>query len=171
MAEEDADTAPAKKGNTKKLIFMGVAALVLLSAGVGGSLYFTGMLGGGSDATSAEEHVQEAPKEAEKVPIYFAFADPFTVNIETERGLRFLQVNIELMSYQKEAIDAVQSHLPLIKNNLILLLSSQTYGDLVSLDGKETIRKLALDEIQGVLKKYHVEAKVEELYFTNFVMQ
>ncbi len=168
MAGDGDDKKPAKQGNGKKLIIMVLAGLVLIGTGVGGSLYFTGMLGGGGD-----EEAEEAEETAEvsEVPIYFSFADPFTVNFETDRGLRFLQLSIELMSYQQEAIDAVQVHLPVIKNNLILMLSSQSYGTLITIEGKEEIRKMAINEIQAILTKYEVEAAIEEVYFTNFVMQ
>lgn len=162
-------TKASQKGNSKKLIFMILAGLILLGTGVGGSLYFTGMLGGGGSTTEEEE--PEETKEAKKIPIYFAFTDPFVVNFETEQGLRFLQVSMELMSYQQEAIDAIQIHLPVIKNNIILILSDQSYGTLVTLEGKEEIRKMAMNEIQAILKKYEVEATIEEVYFTNFVMQ
>ncbi len=165
MAGDGADKKPAKQGNGKKLIIMVLAGLVLIGTGVGGSLYFTGMLGGGGDEEAEET------AEVSEVPIYFSFADPFTVNFETDRGLRFLQLSIELMSYQQEAIDAVQVHLPVIKNNLILMLSSQSYGTLITIEGKEEIRKMAISEIQAILTKYEVEAAIEEVYFTNFVMQ
>ena len=166
MADEE-EGKPAKKGGAMKLIVMVLAALVLVGVGVGGSLYFTGMLGGGK---AEEEEVQEE-KEVKSLPIYFAFPKAFTVNFETASGLRFLQVRMELMSYQQEAIDAVQAHLPLIKNNIILMLSNQSYDNMITSEGKEAIRAAALKEIQSTLEKYQVEAKVEEVYFTNFVMQ
>jgi flagellar FliL protein len=170
MAEEDDDTKPAKKGNAKKKIVMAVAGLVLLGTGVGGSLYFTGMLGGPHDKAAAEAEAKKQ-EEHKDVAIYFAFPDPFTVNFETDQGLRFLQVSLEVMSYQQEAIDGIQTHMPVIKNNIILLLSNQSYGTLVSLEGKEKIRQDVLNEIQGILTKHKIKAKVQEVYFTTFVMQ
>ncbi len=167
MADEE-ESKPAKKGGAKKLIIMVFAALILVGSGVGGSLYFTGMLGGAGKADEEEAHEE---KEVKKVPIYFAFPKAFTVNFETADGLRFLQVKMELMSFQQEAIDAVETHLPLIKNNIILMLSNQSYDHMITSEGKDDIRAAALKEIQGILKKYLVEAKIEEVYFTNFVMQ
>jgi len=169
MADEDDDEKQeANKGGKKKLIIMILAVVLLGGAGVGGSLYFTGMLGGTGKDAHVEEKVDEAKK---KVPIYFAFPQPFTVNFETEAGLRFLQVSMEIMSYDLKAIDAVQVHMPVIKNNIILLLSNQSYGDLVSIEGKMKLREMSLKEIQAILKKYESGAVVEEVYFTNFVMQ
>mgnify|MGYP002620750522 CR=1 FL=1 len=171
MAEAEDDTQPAKKGNAKKTLVMALAGLVLLGSGVGGSLYFTGMLDGLGGGGAKETEAQEEKKEAKKVPIYFAFPEPFTVNFETEQGLRFLQVSIEVMTYEQPAVDGIQAHMPALKNNIILLLSNQSYGMLVTLEGKEGIRASILSEIKEVLKRHEVKADVEEVYFTTFVMQ
>ena len=61
--------------------------------------------------------------------------------------------------------------MPVIKNNIILMLSSQTYGLLISREGKEELRKHTLEEIRKVLKENYGEPGVEEVYFTSFVMQ
>ena len=170
MAEdEDGDKEEAKGGGKKKLIIMILAVLLLGGGGVGGSLFFMGMLGGGSGEATTEDI--EEHKEVKTVPIYFAFPQAFTVNFETDQGLRFLQISVEIMSYDQAAIDAVGVHMPVIKNNILLLLSSQTFGDLVSVDGKKEIRQRMLNEIQAILDKYKTESSVEEIYFTNFVMQ
>lgn len=166
--EEDDDKKEAAGGGKKKLIIMILAVLLLGGGGVGGSLYFMGMLGGGSG--KATEDKQEH-KEVKKVPIYFAFPQAFTVNFETDQGLRFLQVSVEIMTYDQSAVDALGTHMPVIKNNIILLLSNQTYDDLISVEGKKKIRQNMLAEIQAVMDKYEAESVVEEVYFTNFVMQ
>jgi len=166
--ESGADKEVAPAGGKKKLIIMILAVLLLVGGGVGGSLYFMGMIGGGS-SKAVEEH--GAHKEVKKVPIYFAFPQAFTVNIETDQGLRFLQLSVEVMAYDQASIDAIVSHMPAIKNNIILLLSNQVYGDLVSIEGKKKIRQKVLSEMQAVLDKYETKSTVEEIYFTNFVMQ
>jgi len=169
MAEKGGDKQEAKGGGKKKKMIMILALLLLGGGGVAGSLFFMGILGGGSSEATAEHETEH--KEVKKVPIYFAFPKAFTVNFETDRGLRFLQVSIEILSFDQAAIDAIGVHMPVIKNNIILLLSNQSYDDLVSVAGKKKIRQSILDEIQAVLDKYKTESAIEEVYFTNFVMQ
>jgi len=169
MADDDGDKKEAKGGGKKKLIIMALALLLLGGGGVGGTLYFMGMLGGGSGEASTEDNAER--KEVKKIPIYFAFPEAFTVNFDTDQGLRFLQVSVEIMTYDQAAVDAVGAHMPVIKNNILLLLSSQTFGDLISAEGKKEIRQRILNEIQAILDKYKTESAVEEVYFTNFVMQ
>lgn len=166
MASEEGK--PAKKGGAMKIVVMALAALLLVGVGVGGSLYFTGALSGGSKG--GEEEV-EKEQETNSTPLYLAFPKAFTVNFETPNGLRFLQLRMEVMSYQQAAIDAVQTHMPLIKNNVILSLSNQSFETMLTTEGKEKIRADVLAEVQGTLDKYQVDAKVEEVYFTDFVMQ
>ncbi len=165
MAEKKKEDE-AKKGG-KNLIVLILGALLLGAGGVGGSLYFLGMLGGGGSAE--EDKVEEVAAAVE--PIYFAFPQPFTVNFETPKGVRFLQVGLELMTHDQASLDALQVHMPVIKNNIILLLSSQPYDSLISREGKDEIRAKLLSTIQGVLQKYHGEPGIEEIYFTSFVMQ
>ena len=170
MAELDDDEKDsAKGGGKKKPVMMIVIAVVLLLAGTAGSLYFMGVLpmgGGGS-----EEHADAEEVETKADPIYFAFEQPFTVNFETQAGLRFLQVSVEMMTYDPLAVEAVKTHMPVIKNNIILMFSNQTYGDLVSREGKDKLRAETLAEIEGALTKYHGKGGIEEVYFTSFVIQ
>lgn len=165
-AEDEGEKKPA--GGKKKMIIIIAAAVLLLGGGTAGTLYFMGMLGGGAKHEEAAAKHEE-PKKTE--PLYFAFEQPFTVNFETETGLRFLQVGVELMSFDPLAIEAVKTHMPVIKNNIIMMFSNQSFETLVSREGKDQLRQLTLKEIQAVLQKYYGKPGVEEIYFTSFVMQ
>ncbi len=163
----EAAEGKAAGGGKKKMIIMIVVIVLLLGGGTVGTLYFMGMLGGGTKHEEAAKPEEAAKNE----PVYFAFEQPFTVNFETETGLRFLQVGVELMSYDPLAIEALKTHMPVIKNNIILMFSSQNFETLVSREGKDKLRAAALTEIQNVLQKYYGKPGVEEIYFTTFVMQ
>lgn len=173
MAEFDEDTedeAKGKGGSGKKTLILALVGLLVLGGATAGSLYFMGVLDFGGGASTEEVEDVKADK-GKKEPIYYSFEQPFTVNFETQSGLRFLQVNVELMSYDQGAIDALGSHLPVIKNNIILLFSNQSYGTLITREGKDQLRQDTLTEIQGILKKYYGKPGIEEVYFTSFVMQ
>ena len=75
------------------------------------------------------------------------------------------------MSHSKDGIEAVKKHMPVIRNNLILLLSSQTYETLSTHEGKEGVRQKALQEVQKILSERTGSPAIEDLYFTGFVMQ
>ena len=84
--------------------------------------------------------------------------------------MRFLQITMEVMGKDQKAIDSVQKNMPLIRNNLLLLMSNRNYQSLMSREGKEKLRQEALTEIRAVQKKQG-GADVEDLLFTSFVVQ
>jgi len=64
----------------------------------------------------------------------------------------------------------VQKNIPLIRNNLLLLMSNRNYQSLMSREGKEKLRLEALDEVRAVQKK-EGGADIDDLLFTSFVVQ
>ncbi len=74
-------------------------------------------------------------------------------------------------------------HMPAIRNGLVMLLSSKNFDELQTEEGKETLRAEALEIIRGQLQKEREaliasgngdkvsSANVEQVLFTNFVMQ
>jgi len=67
--------------------------------------------------------------------------------------------------------EALKTHDAEIRNNLVLLFSSQTQEAVSTRAGKEKIRAQALAEVQSILQKHIGRPGVEEIYFTSFVMQ
>jgi flagellar FliL protein len=60
--------------------------------------------------------------------------------------------------------------MPLIRNNLLLLMSNRNYQSLMSREGKEKLRAEALAEVKDVQKKQGGE-DVDDVLFTSFVVQ
>ncbi|MGO9424511.1 MAG: flagellar basal body-associated protein FliL [Steroidobacteraceae bacterium] len=109
-------------------------------------------------------------KGAAKAAVYYAIDPPLVVNFEDGSAVRFLQITMEVMARDQQAIDSVQKNIPLIRNNLLLLMSNRNYQTLMSREGKEKLREEALAEIRAVQKKQGGE-DVEDLLFTSFVVQ
>jgi flagellar FliL protein len=66
----------------------------------------------------------------------------------------------------------VKLHEPKIRNNMLLLLGSQTLDTISTTEAKEELRKKALGTIAKIVEDEGGEGKkVEDLYFTSFVMQ
>ena len=84
--------------------------------------------------------------------------------------VRFLQITMEVMAHDQKAIDSVQKNMPLIRNNLLLLMSNRNYQSLMSREGKDKLREEALAEIRAVQKKQGGE-DIDDLLFTSFVVQ
>jgi flagellar protein FliL len=112
-----------------------------------------------------EEKIEKAP------PQYLAFDPPLVASLEDNGSIRFLQVTVELMARDEKVIAAVDTHMPVIRNNLLMLLGGQTVSSLTNREEKEKLRKQALTEVQKIMKANTGEAGVEDLYFTSFVVQ
>ena len=160
-ATEAESSPPKKKG---KLMLM-LLLLVVLGGGGAGGWYLLA----GSGETEGEAEV--ATEDAHGDPIYFTLAENLVVNFRSPGGTRFLQVGIDLMTYDEDGRHALEQHAPVLKSELILLLSDQTQETLLSREGKETLREEALTEVRGTMRKLHGSPVVESLYFTSFVMQ
>jgi flagellar protein FliL len=77
---------------------------------------------------------------------------------------------MEIMAKDQKALDSVQKNVPMIRNNLLLLMSNRNYQALMSREGKEKLRDEALAEVRAVQKKAG-GADVDDLLFTSFVVQ
>ncbi len=151
----------------KIIIIIGVA-LLLVGGGVGGYLML-----GGEDASSEEGAVDvanEEPVVVESDPIYLPLDPAFVVNFENQGHMRYLQLSLQIMSYHEEAVEKVSANIPAVRNSLIMLFSGQDYDQLNTSEGKENLRQLVLQSINEVVK-LNGEKKVDDVYFTGFVMQ
>jgi flagellar FliL protein len=105
-----------------------------------------------------------------KTTLYYAIDPPLVVNFEDGSVVRFLQITMEVMAHDQKAIDGVQKNIPLIRNNLLLLMSNRNYQSMMSREGKEKLRQEALTEVRAVQKK-EGSPDVDDLLFTSFVVQ
>jgi flagellar FliL protein len=108
--------------------------------------------------------------EGGKGSLYFAIDPPLVVNFEDGSAVRFLQISMEIAAHDQKALDSVQKNIPLIRNNLLLLMSNRNYQSMMSREGKEKLRQEALTEIRAVQKKAG-GGDVDDVLFTSFVVQ
>jgi flagellar FliL protein len=112
----------------------------------------------------------EDKKGPAKPAMYYAIDPPLVVNFEDGSAVRFLQISMEIMAHDEKAIDSAQKNIPVIRNNLLLLMSNRNYQSMMSREGKEKLRQEALAEIRAVQKK-EGSPDVDDLLFTSFVVQ
>ena len=190
-AAKDKDKAkqePAAKGGNKKLLIIIAAAVLVLGGGGAGAFFFmkghadeeaTADAGEHADAKDAKKEKGKGKKDKKgkaaepKLPaIYVEFQPPFVVNFDAKGVMRFLQVSIQVMTRDHDTSEIVKLHEPKIRNNMLLLLGSQTQETISTTEGKENLRKQALETIAKIVDEEGGEGKkVEDLYFTSFVMQ
>jgi len=73
----------------------------------------------------------------------------------------------EKTAYLEEFNAKLNTRLPIMDDTVITLLSTKTYEDLYTADGKEILREEILDILKEKLPDFHIIA----IYFTEFVVQ
>ncbi|TBR43172.1 flagellar protein [Marinomonas agarivorans] len=171
MADENEEnTENNGKGGKTKLIIIIAAVLLLL---VGGGVAFF-LLSGGDDASTAEDAVvsnQNLGASAAGPAQYLSLEPAFIVDFNIKGKQRYLQLDLTVKSRSKEQIYAVRTHMPLIRNSLVLLFSSQDFAELQTASGKQQLKQDAVDAINAILRQETGVEGVEKILFTNFVMQ
>ncbi len=168
MAEETEES----KSSRLPLILIIVGVVVILVGAVVGTLFFTGVIGGSAEPQQQEEGAAEKPAEEKQAPaIYYPLKPEFTVNFQDPRAASYMQLAVQVMTREPKVVEALKTHDPLVRNNLLLLFSQQNAKELRTRQGKEQLRAAVKEELTGILEKHGVDGEVEAVYFTSFVMQ
>jgi len=168
MAENE-ETPAVASGGMSRLLIVGLIVGIISAGAAAGGVYF--IISSQGDSAPAEEEKAEVAKKPSGPPIYHEIEPPFVVNLSGDDSVRFLQASIEIMSRDKDVIEALDRHVPLVRNNLLMLMSSASLEEIATREGKEALQQAALEEVRGVLKSEGEPSQVEELYFTAFVVQ
>jgi len=179
MADDDTDADDAAAGGgggKKKLIIFIVLGILLIGLSIGGTLFAVKMMTPeptvAEGAEGEEGSAEEEPEEEIKMPaIYFPLKPPIIVNFNARGRQRFLQAELTLMTRENDVIEAVELHMPMIRNSLVLLFGGQVYEELQTAEGKELLRQQALTDLQSILEQEIGKTGIEQVLFTNFVMQ
>ena len=173
----DTEAGGGQGGRKKIILVVGAAILVLLL--VSGGLTFWLLTGDSSTDSAATPGTTEAVEgeqgEDWTVPtgriIYVPLHPAFVVNFSGDSDVRFLQIELQIATRDPNVPPKMIEHDPAVRNSLVMLFASQKPSDLESREGKEQLRKQVLDEIRKVMKQVGASDKIENVYFTNFVMQ
>jgi flagellar FliL protein len=164
MAEPDQNAGNGKKSPIKLLaIILGV---VLLAGGIGGGVFYYLRHSAVADQTA---HAEEGGEEGEKH--YYEMPKPLTVNFPKGSSIQMAQISLAFLAAGEETMEALKKHEPMIRNNLLMLISAQPAENLITREEKEKLRIAMLNEVNSILKKMAGKSQVKELFFTSFVMQ
>jgi flagellar FliL protein len=171
----DADTieeknAPAKLAGKKRLILLALLLVGLVGLSVGATVLALKFLSPPS-ADVQPEISEDAPPPLPQPAIYYPLKPPIIVNFMVRGRQRFLQAELTLMTRDETVISTIELHQSMIRNALILLIGGQVYEELQTAEGKELLRQQCLQEIQRILQQEISKPGIDQVLFTNFVMQ
>jgi flagellar FliL protein len=102
---------------------------------------------------------------------YIHLTPAFVVNYGTTGRMKYLRTEIALKVMGAKAASAVTKHRPYIRNNLVLLLTSQDSDTVNASSGRETLRQAALEEVRALMTELEGLPFIDDLFFENFVVQ
>ena len=120
---------------------------------------------------SAEE--AEVPDAIGGVVRYVELKPTFVANfgISDTGALKYVRADVTVRVSNKDAEYAARYHLAALRNRIVLLLSRQDESTVASSSGRETLKAEALAELREVLEAEEGEPHIDDVMFTNFVVQ
>ena len=160
---ENSEVAIPPKRSFLRFIVLGVAIMVL---GVGGFAGWTHFVKGNKKETRTSKSPSRTKKKEMRVALPL---ESFIVNLMDKSGLgkRYLKVTIVLEIDAEEDKKMVERHEAQLKDAILLLLSSQLFNEISTVEGKLELKQALLSRINQVLGG----GAVHRIYFTEFVVQ
>jgi flagellar FliL protein len=152
---------------SKTLIIIIAAALLFVMALMGGGFFiiWTKMSALSAPGPTAEEEVVEEEVPEEIGPLYSL--GTLIVNLADEGGKRYLRVSIELELETVDMTEEVEKRLPQVRDSILMILPTKTFADINTTPGKIAVR----DELLAAMNEIVKTGKINNLYFTEFVVQ
>ncbi len=152
----------ASKGSSKlKLMLIGLGAVIVAAGGFAGGLYLGTPMGGKTASPKA------AP---EQDAVYIPIKEPLTANL-ADSG-RYVQLSLALSTRSgPEFASALEKHDAALRSALIVTLGALREDDIASSAAKEKLRGQLRIVINRTISGLGVEGRVDEVYFSGFLVQ
>ncbi len=113
----------------------------------------------GETQTQTEE-VAKTDEVGKVIPL-----ETFIVNLAGSKGRKVLKVNMELEVKGTEIIQEIDNRKAQIRDFIIIILSSKSYDEVSTKEGKDALRNEIKDNVNSFLSK----GKIMNVYFTELI--
>lgn len=86
-------------------------------------------------------------------------------------GPKYIRCDIQLMTEDPSNVEEIKLHSPALRHAILMLIAGQDGKQLMTHEGKESLRKAALDAAKSTLKDLTGKERVADLYFTAYYVQ
>jgi flagellar FliL protein len=170
-APQSSESASSSSGSGQKPTLFIILAVVnmLVVVGVGMMLWMgqkkkeaqvgiDDVVQGEHDTMKEEEGKQEFI--GKLIPL-----ETFLVNLSGQRGRKLVKIDMELEVNNDEVQEEIDQIKPKIRDMIIIILSSKTYAQVSTKEGKETLREEIRDQVNLFLTK----GQITKVYFPEFI--
>ena len=163
--------AESSAGGKKKFILLAALLLVVIGLSVTGTYLAIKLLGPQPVEEVAAEQAVEQAVELPKPAIYYPIKPAVIVTFDVKGRRRYLQADVTLMTRDNDVVAALETHMPMVRNALTLIIGGQIYEEIQTAEGKELMRLACLEEIRSLMEAEIGKPGVEQVLFTDLVMQ
>jgi flagellar FliL protein len=190
--EEEVVAEEPKKKKPIVLIIGGVVGLIVLIVGIVlGTLFFTGYFnpkppvdpeaaaeadghGGGHGDKKGDSKPSKKAKDSPELTrfeyTYMQIEREFLVNVSGSKKVMSVQIAV-MTHYDERVFENVKKHDFAIRSAVMDVMRMTTDADLVKPDFRKELAVKIRDAINTLLEKYEDFGGIEEIHFTNFVVQ
>lgn len=176
MAEEKAAApeapAAANAGSGQKpVLFIGLAVVNMVVVAAVGFMLWQGRKKDAAEpklehVIKGEAETQKAEAAAEKAFVGKVIPlETFIVNLAGTKGRKVAKVNIELELKGENVAEEIEKRKAQIRDIIIITLSSKTYDEVSTREGKDNLR----NEVKDTINNFLTKGKISNVYFTEFI--
>jgi flagellar protein FliL len=157
---------PASPGLLKRITV--IVLIAILAAGAAGAGVWFFMSRHAPTAASAQTASAPPPLPA---PLFFPL-ESMTINLQSDDGQQhFLRIGLTLKLNDPKVQQELADHMPEVRSRLLLALSNKHPEDLAPLEGKRALATELQTLIEQPTDKGAVPIHVDDVLFTEFVVQ
>ena len=168
MAQEmDTQKEVWAKRSMSTLILLAIVAIML---GAGGHMVWTSLMKGKYQEKNEAPRVSKSNSTSKEDETKMVFPlESFIVNLADNTGLgkRYLKVTLAMEVNEEDEKKMVEAHTAELRDTILLLLSSRSFKEISTMDGKLELKQALLSRINQAIGR----VVVRKLYFTEFVVQ
>jgi flagellar FliL protein len=165
-ANPQATIQPTTPGPMKRILL--IVLIALIAAGVAGAGVWFFM---SRHAPAAAAPAQAAAPALLALPVFFPL-EPMTVNLQSDDGQQhYLRIGLTLKLNDPKVQQELTDHMPEVRSRILLALSNKHPEDLAPLDGKRALATELKTLIEQPTDKGDAPVNVEDVLFTEFVVQ
>ncbi len=99
---------------------------------------------------------------------YVEMAPKFTVNLAEPK--KYLLINVQLLVEGAEHVEKVKKHMPMLRHEIIMMLSGMHIADLQTMEQREALRVKTKELIKQALDKTHNSDGFQDVFFSEFLV-
>lgn len=163
-----------EKKSSKKLLVIIAIVVLLLGASAGGYFFFMNKSEGTKQSDGDGKQNKEETTKVEEVvepEVYYDLVDPLIVDFPPGSSAKIIKISVSVLIKGESNVEALKKHEPMIRNNLLMLISSVGADKAKTMEGKKELQAMMLSEMGNVMEKMTKKNPVIDVFFTEFVMQ